>query len=86
MEKVLEAYETALEVVRGMGFLEAMCYLKNNRLEYGICNYCSCNGIGFKEMETYIFKTPYYCTTTAEIIETLEFRIKYLKENYEKTF
>jgi hypothetical protein len=82
MKKVLEAYETALEAVRGMDFKDAMRYLKNNRLEYGICNYCSCNGIAFKEMETYIFKTPRFdCTTTDEIIETLEFRIKYLKEN-----
>jgi hypothetical protein len=87
MKKVLLAYETALEAVRGMDFREAMDYLKNNRLEYGICAYCSCNGIAFHEMETYIFKTPRFdCTTTAEIIKTLEFRINYLKENHENTF
>jgi hypothetical protein len=80
MKKVLLAYETALEAVRGMSFKDAVNYLIKNDLELGICFYCRSNNIGFKEMETYIFKTPYYCTTTDEIIETLEFRIKYLKE------
>jgi hypothetical protein len=86
MKKVLEAYETALEVVRGMGFEDAIIYLRNNDLHAGICFYCLQNRIEFYQMETYIFQTPYRCETTSEIIETLEFRINYLKENYENTF
>jgi hypothetical protein len=87
MKKVLEAYVTALEVVRGMGFEDAMEYLRSKYLHTGICLYCRINNIDFQVMDDdYIFNIPYYCTTHAEIIETLEFRIKYLKENYEKTF
>jgi len=80
MKKVLEAYETALEAVRGMDFREAMDYLEKNDLEVGICFYCRGNDIDFPRMDKYIFKTPERCTTTAEIIETLEFRINYLKK------
>ena len=86
MKKVLEAYETALEAVRGMDFKDAIRYLIKNDLEYGICCYCRVNNIDFQKMQTYIFKTPLDCYTTAEIIETLKYRINYLKKNYEKTF
>jgi len=86
MKKVLEAYVTALEVVRGMEFNKAMEYLRSEQLHLGICLYCGINKIDFPRMDKYIFKTPDRCKTTNEIIETLEFRIKYLKENYENTF
>jgi hypothetical protein len=86
MKKVLLAYETALEAVRGMDFDKAMYYLSVRNLHAGICFYCNNNDIYFQEMETWIFKPPYDCTTTAEIIETLEYRINYLKENHENTF
>jgi len=86
MKKVLEAYETALEAVRGMGFEKAMRYLSVKHLHLGICLYCDIKMIDFPRTETYIFKTPFSCHTTAEIIETLEFRINYLKENHENTF
>jgi hypothetical protein len=86
MKKVLEAYVTALEVVRGMDFKDAMMYLRKNDLYAGICFYCLQNRIAFHQMGTWIFKIPFECKTTEEIIETLEFRINYLKENYENTF
>jgi hypothetical protein len=86
MKKVLEAYVTALEAVRGMGFKDAMRYLLSKDLQTGICWYCFKNDIDFQEMYDYIFKIPDECTTTSEIIETLEFRINYLKQNYENTF
>jgi hypothetical protein len=80
MKKVLLAYETALEAVRGMEFRYVMYYLSVKQLHLGICWYCLKNKIDFQKMNTYIFKKPYDCDTHAEIIETLEFRIKYLKE------
>jgi dihydropteroate synthase len=86
MKKVLEAYETALEAVRGMDFKDVMLYLIVRDLHAGICFYCMQNRIDFYQMETYIFQTPYHCDTTSEIIETLEYRINYLKQNYENTF
>ena len=80
MKKVLLAYETALEAVRGMDYKDAMDYLETNDLHLGICYYCRENKIDFPRMETYIFQNPCECHTHAEVIETLEFRIKYLKE------
>jgi hypothetical protein len=81
MKKVLEAYETALKAVRGMDYyIKAMHYLIKNDLELGICHYCLNNDIDFEGMETYIFKTPWDCNTHSEIIESLQFRINYLKE------
>jgi hypothetical protein len=85
MKKVLEAYETALEAVQGMDFKDAMIYLRNNDLQTGICRYCRMNNIYFQETRTYIFQPPFRCKTTEEIIETLEFRINYLKQNHEKS-
>ena len=86
MKKVLLAYETALEAVRGMDFREAMRYLSVKHLHLGICLYCRENKIDIPRMDAYIFQKPRECDTHAEIIETLEYRINYLKENHENTF
>jgi len=86
MKKVLLAYITALEAVRGMDYKDAMKYLESKHLHLGICLYCDIKKIDFPRMETYIFSTPLSCHTTAEVIETLEYRINYLKENHENTF
>jgi hypothetical protein len=80
MKKVLLAYETALEAVRGMDFEKAMDYLIENDLQSGICWYCMKNRIDFHRTKTYIFQIPDKCYTTSEIIKTLEFRINYLKK------
>jgi hypothetical protein len=81
MKQVLEDYKKALEVCKELDFDEAYRYLYNNHLENGICFYClvkdfPCNFIS----SDYIFKTPYFCNNHSEIIESLEFRINFLKQ------
>jgi hypothetical protein len=81
MEQVLEAYEKALQVCKGFDFYNALDYLFDNNLELGICDFCVMTGINHEFLsEKYITKVPWYCKTHAEIIESLEFRINFLKQ------
>ena len=81
MKQVLEVYENALKVCKDLDFERSYDYLYTNDLENGICFYClikkiPCNFISVN----YIFTTPYSCDNHAEIIESLEFRINFLKQ------
>jgi hypothetical protein len=81
MKQVLEAYEKALEVCKDLGLEKAYEYLWKNNLEHGICFYCNMNKIEFDtEIRGYIFTTPDDCKNHSEIIESLEFRINFLKQ------
>jgi hypothetical protein len=81
MKQVLEAYEKALEVCKDLNFKDAMDYLENNDLEIGICFYCNMKKIPYKFISlNYIFTIPQHCNTHSEIIESLEFRINFLKK------
>lgn len=80
MKQVLEAYEKALEVCKDLDFDEAHRYLEDNDLEIGICFYCNIKKIPYTFISgNYIFTIPSECDTHAEIIESLEFRINYLR-------
>ena len=81
MKQVLEAYEKALEVCKELDFYKAYEYLEENDLEIGICFYCNIKKIPYKFISfNYIFRIPSECETHAEIIESLEFRINYLRK------
>ena len=81
MKQVLEAYEKALEVCKELDIYEAHRYLEDNDLEIGICFYCNIKKIPYKFISAnYIYTIPEECETHAEIIESLEFRINFLKE------
>jgi hypothetical protein len=86
MKQVLEAYEKALEVCKDLDFDEAHRYLEDNDLEIGICFYCNMKGIPYKFISlNYIFTIPQHCNTHSEIIESLEFRINYLRNLCKET-
>jgi hypothetical protein len=81
MKQVLEAYEEALRVCKDLDFYKAYEYLEENHLEIGICFYCNIKKIPYKFISAnYICTIPQECETHAEIIESLEFRINFLKE------
>jgi hypothetical protein len=81
MKQVLKAYEEALRVCKDLDFYKALDYLFDNNLELGICDFCVMTGIENEILSvSYITKLPWYCNNHSEIIESLEFRINFLKQ------